>query len=196
MASRTGASGLRMADCATRRSPMRLPKIPRSPTASVAVALLILALPGVTRSAPESRPVVPPLDRVIVVIMENKSYDVARVQPYTAGLMKRGVTCTSSYAVTHPSQPNYMALWSADLLGVLDNTCPAPGTPLQGENLGHACERAGIEWRAYSEELPAAGSDTCSYEGSASSGLYTRKHEPWTNFGNLDHARERPYTDL
>jgi acid phosphatase len=89
-----------------------------------------------------------------------------------------------------------MALWSADLLGVLDNTCPAPGTPLSGENLGHACERAGIEWRAYSEDLPAAGSDTCSYEGNATSGLYTRKHEPWTNFGNLDHTRERPYTDL
>jgi acid phosphatase len=140
--------------------------------------------------------VVPPLDRVIVVIMENKSYDVARGEPYTAGLMSRGVTFTRSFAVTHPSQPNYMALWSADLLGVLDNTCPAPGTPLTGENLGHACERAGIEWRAYSEDLPAAGSDTCSYEGNASSGLYARKHEPWTNFSNLDHARERPYTDL
>jgi acid phosphatase len=175
---------------------MRLPNPPRLHTASVALALLALALPRVARSGPESRPVVPPLDRVVVVIMENKSYEVARVQPFTSALIKRGVTCTSSYAVTHPSQPNYMALWSADLLGVLDNTCPAPGAPLEGENLGHACEAAGIEWRAYSEELPAAGSDTCSYEGNGSTGLYTRKHEPWTNFGNLDHTRERPYTDL
>ena len=178
---------------------MRLPKLHRLPSTAAALALVALVLPALAAAADPMTPelgVVPPLEHVIVVIMENKSYDVARAQPYTAALMKRGVTFTRSYAVTHPSQPNYMALWAADLTGVLDNTCLAPGRHLAGENLGHACEQAGIQWRAYSENLPAAGSDTCSSEGSASSGLYTRKHEPWTNFGNLDHERERPYTDL
>ena len=175
---------------------MRLPKLPRPLHTPATLALVPLVWATAAQPAPAGRHVVPPLERVIVVIMENKSYDVARVQPYTAGLMTRGVTFTRSFAVTHPSQPNYMALWAGDLLGVLDNTCPAPGTPLAGENLGHACERAGIEWRAYSEDLPAAGSDTCSFEGNGSSGLYTRKHEPWTNFSNLDHTRERPYADL
>jgi acid phosphatase len=31
---------------------------------------------------------------------------------------------------------------------------------------------------------------------SARSRLYTRKHAPWTQFGNLDHKNERPYADL
>ncbi len=139
---------------------------------------------------------VPHQDHVIVVVMENKSYDQVRTQPYTATLMAQGATLAQSYGVTHPSQPNYIALWAGDLLGVTVNTCPAPGSPFMAENLGHACESAGLSWRAYSENLAVIGSAACSYDGSASSGLYTRKHDPWTNFGDLDHTRERPYTDL
>ncbi len=139
---------------------------------------------------------VPPHDRVVVVVLENKSYDQVRNQPYTLGLRAQGATFTNSFGVTHPSQPNYIALWAASLLGVTNNNCPAPGAPLAAENLGHACEAAGLRWRAYSENLAVAGSAACSYDGSASSGLYTRKHEPWTQFGNLNHLNERPYTDL
>src|SRR5262249_25256023 len=60
------------------------------------------------------------------------------------------------------------------------------------ENLGHLAEAAGIGWRSYSEELPEVGSATCKAAG----GLYTRKHDPWTNFGNLNHENERPFSDL
>jgi phosphatidylinositol-3-phosphatase len=139
---------------------------------------------------------VPHHDRVVVVIMENKSYDQVRTQPYTASLISAGAVFTQSFATTHPSQSNYLALWAASILGVTTNNCPAPGSPFSAENLGHSCETAGLTWRAYSENLAVAGSAACSYDGNATSGLYTRKHDPWTNFGNLDHARERPYADL
>src|SRR5205085_12371056 len=79
---------------------------------------------------------------------------------------------------------------------VIGNPCPPPGSPFTTENLGHACESAGLRWRAYCEDLPAVGSDTCSFEGTLSSGLYTRKHCPWTDWDNLDHRNERPYRDL
>ena len=36
------------------------------------------------------------------------------------------------------------------------------------------------------------GSTACKARG----GLYARKHAPWANFKNLDHANERPYSDL
>lgn len=140
--------------------------------------------------------VVPPHDRVIVVVMENKSYNQVRTQPYTMSLMSVGATFTNSFGTTHPSQPDYLSLWAGSTLGVTNNNCPAPGAPFAAENLGHACEVAGISWRAYSENLAVAGSTACSFDGSASSGLYTRKHAPWTQFANLNHANERPYTDL
>jgi acid phosphatase len=79
---------------------------------------------------------------------------------------------------------------------VTNDNCPAPGTPFSAENLGHACEAAGLTWRAYSENLAVAGGIACSYDGNTSTGLYTRKHDPWTCFVNLDHSRERPYADL
>ena len=139
---------------------------------------------------------VPRLDHVVVVVMENKSYDQVRVQPYTAGLIAGGASFPASYAVTHPSQPNYLALWAGSTLGVTNDNCPPAGALFPAENLGHACEAAGLTWRAYSENLPAAGATGCSYDGNTSSGLSTRKHDPWTDFANLDHAQERPYADL
>ena len=166
----------------------------RRPTFAPAVLAVLAAatvLATVARAA-----VVPAHDRVVVVILENKSYDQVRTQPYTMSLMAQGATFTNSFAVTHPSQPNYIALWAGSVLGVTNNNCPAFGSPFSAPNLGSACEAAGLTWRAYSENLAVAGSAACSYDGSASSGMYTRKHEPWTQFANLDHANERPYTDL
>src|SRR5213596_2338134 len=107
--------------------------------------------------------------------MENHDYDAVRGQPYTADLVAGGSSFSSSYAVTHPSQPNYIALWSGGLQGIYSDQCPAPGSPFAAENLGHACEAAGLRWRAYSEDLPGVGSDTCRTE------LYARKHDPWTH---------------
>ena len=135
---------------------------------------------------------VPPHDHVLVVVMENKSYDEVRFQPYTAGLIQQGAAFSRSYGVTHPSLPNYLALWAASTLGVTNDACPPAGAPYTVENFGHACEAAGLTWRAYSENLPAAGSDTCQAHGA----LYTRKHDPWTDFSNLTHANEYPFSDL
>ncbi len=139
---------------------------------------------------------VPAHDRVVVVVMENKSYDQVRLRPYTASLMAQGATFTTAFGTGRPSQPNYIAMWAGSMLGVTTNNCPALPTPLTAPNLGQACEAAGISWRAYSENLATAGSAACSFDGSISSGLYTRKHAPWTQFSNLNHNNERPYTDL
>lgn len=135
---------------------------------------------------------VPRLDHVIVVIMENHTYDQARALPYTASRIAAGTTFTDSRGITHPSQPNYIALWSGSTQGVTSDTCTPPGAPYSTENLGHACEAAGLTWRTYSEDLPAPGSTVCT----ASSSKYARKHAPWTMFSNLAHSNERPYTDF
>lgn len=156
------------------------------------LALFAALAAGTLLAAPRTEAQVPPLDHVIVVIMENKSYDQVRTATYTASLIANYSTCTNSFAVTHPSQPNYIALWSGATQGVTNDVCPAPGSPYVTENLGHACEVAGRSWRAYSEGLPSAGSTVCATAGNS----YTRKHDPWTDFSNLDHTRERPYTDL
>lgn len=135
---------------------------------------------------------VPRLDHVVVIVLENRSYDQVRTLPYLASLIAAGTSFSNSYALTHPSQPNYVALWSGGTQGVTSDACPAPGSPFTTENLGHACEAAGLSWRAYSEDLPSAGNSVCSAGFSG----YVRKHAPWTDFGNLTHAYELPFTEL
>jgi len=156
-------------------------------------ALLLMAAPlGNSVAAAASVPVA---DHVIVVIMENKSYNAARVQTYTAGLITNGASFSNSFAVAHPSQPNYFALWGGNTMVTNDN-CPPAGSPYPFANLGQACVAAGKTWRTYSENLGSVGSTACSFDGSASTGLYTRKHDPWVSYSNIIHTNERPYTDL
>jgi acid phosphatase len=135
---------------------------------------------------------VPHAQHVLVVIMENHAYDTVRVLPYTASLIATSSSFAFSFAVSHPSQPNYLALWGASTMGVTNDNCPSPGSPYTTENLGHACEAAGLEWKAYSEGLPAVGSSVCNY-GSPS---YARRHEPWTDWSNLTHTNEVPFTQF
>ena len=159
---------------------------------SIAAALVPLALlaPCAARGA------TPRADHVVVVVMENRAYDQVRSLPYAASLIAHGALFTRSHAITHPSQPNYLELFAGEMLGVFTDECPPPGVPLTAENLGHACEAAGLTWRAYCEGLPAAGSDTCSYDGDPGDGLYTRKHAPWTLFSNLTQSNARPWSDF
>ena len=44
--------------------------------------------------------------------------------PYMNTLAGQGALLTSSYAVTHPSEPNYMALFAGSTFGLSSDTCP------------------------------------------------------------------------
>jgi len=158
----------------------------RSLALAPALAAACLALTAPTASA------VPPLDHVIVIVMENKSYTQAMTGPYTASLVAAGASFQYFFAYTHPSQPNYLMLWSGGTQGITTDVCPPAGIPFDTENLGHACEVAGKTWRTYAEGLPAPGSDVCTNPAT----YYLRKHCPWTYFSNLDHNNEREYADL
>src|SRR5262249_29599469 len=85
------------------------PPLPK-PLSSRRPIIFPLALGLLLGCAPPALAVAPHHDHVVVVVMENKSYDEARGQPYTSSLLAAGATLTNSIAVTHPSQPNYFAL--------------------------------------------------------------------------------------
>ncbi len=77
--------------------------------------------PG-TAPAPSGRPVTVPRERhIVVVIMENHGYGQiagSPQAPYINRLARQGAMFTASYAVTHPSEPNYLALFSGSTHGV------------------------------------------------------------------------------
>src|SRR5690242_10517681 len=122
----------------------------------------------------------PRFDHVVVVIDENHSYSAvvgSSSAPYINNtLIAGGALFTNSVAITHPSQPNYLALFSGSTQGVVDDTCPPPGSPYTTPNLGAALLANGFTFAGYSEDLPAVGSTVCNNL------QYWRKHNPWVNW--------------
>jgi acid phosphatase len=116
---------------------------------------------------------------VVVVIEENHGYERIIGNPDAAfinELAARGALLTNSHGIQHPSQPNYLALFSGSTQGVTDDR-DVPGTPLNGPNLGAALIAKGYTFAGYSEGLPAIGSLSL-----AAGGIYARKHNPWSNW--------------
>ncbi|WP_338051789.1 alkaline phosphatase family protein [Pseudonocardia acidicola] len=136
------------------------------------------------------RPAVPTPDHVVIVVLENKDVDQiigGSDAPYLTGLAGDGANFTDAHAETHPSQPNYLALFSGDTHGVHDDNCV---DSLSGPNLGSALLGAGKTFTGYSEDLPGVGYIGCQDGG------YARKHNPWVNFDNLPAEVNRPLSDL
>jgi hypothetical protein len=134
---------------------------------------------------------VPRPDHVVIAIMENTGYSAIAGNsgaPYINSLMSTGASFTSSHGVTHPSQPNYLALFSGDTHGVSDDSCPVSFNGVA--NLGRQLLDAGLTFAAYSEDLPSVGFTGCT------SGQYARKHAPWVNFNNVPAADQLPFTSF
>ncbi|GAA4203452.1 alkaline phosphatase family protein [Actinocatenispora rupis] len=124
---------------------------------------------------------------IVVVVLENKSFPDIATSPdatYLRALAARGALFTRSYAVTHPSQPNYLALFSGSTQGVTDDSCPQTfGTG----TLAGQLRAAGRTFAAYSEGLPATGFTGCS------AGSYARKHAPWADFPAVPAGTQHPF---
>jgi hypothetical protein len=96
----------------------------------------IVALCGALGVSTSARAQVPLLEHVVVVIMENHSYDQVRVKPYVASLIAASSVCTESYAVTHPSLPNYLALVGRHHVRCRQRRLPGSGLALHREQPG------------------------------------------------------------
>lgn len=125
---------------------------------------------------------------VVVVMEENHSYSEiigSSQAPYINTLASEGALFTDSHAITHPSEPNYLAIFSGSTHGLKTDNCPLT---FSGSNLGHQLISAGKSFKGYSEGLPSAGSTVCT------SGEYARKHAPWTDFTDLSSSVNQPFT--
>jgi hypothetical protein len=156
---------------------------------------------GAESTAPPSSPaagptpgtatdVLPRPDHVLVVVFENESAENVLGSgdaPYLTSLAESGATFTDAHAETHPSQPNYLALFSGSTQGVTDDDCL---DQLSGDNLGSQLLDAGLSFVGWSEGMPKVGYTGCE------SGDYARKHNPWVNFANLPASVNQPLSAM
>jgi hypothetical protein len=126
---------------------------------------------------------------VVVVVEENRSHANIignKSAPYINSLAANGAVMTQSFAETHPSEPNYLALFAGNMFGLKDNGCPVDVGA--APNLGSELLVAGYTFVGFAEDLPAVGSSACS------AGKYARKHVPWADFSNIPRFRSVPFS--
>ena len=158
-------------------------------------ALLLCALCSAAIYAADSAPParrLPRPDHVVIVFEENRAYSHIignMAAQYINGLANRGALFSQSYAIGHPSQPNYLALFAGSTMGVRDNACPHA---FKSENLASLLLSAGFTFATYSESLPSVGFGGCI------SGNYQRKHNPVVNWQghNVPASANLPFTEF
>lgn len=151
---------------------------------------LLLALTGA--SLPPARgEIAPHASYVTVVVMENRSYDLivnnANAPYFNQTLVPQGALLKNSHAVAHPSEPNYLALFSGSTHGVPDDRCPLA---FSSANIASELAAAGKTFAGWSESMPGDGYAGCYGV------LYARKHNPWIDFDNVPATENRVYRGL
>jgi hypothetical protein len=148
---------------------------------------------------------------IVVVIEENHDADQIIGNPnasYINGtLVKDGLYYSNAHGTDHPSQPNYLELFSGENPGVqgvnspLQQHYPAgaegtaagqdalnngdnynTGQPFSVPNLGAELLAAGDSFAGYSEGLPSVGFTGASFNGINGNRAYVEKHNPWAQF--------------
>ncbi|HEV3359904.1 MAG TPA: alkaline phosphatase family protein [Pseudonocardiaceae bacterium] len=164
----------------------------RRAVAAVSGTALVVGLAAIAAPMAHAANGVPHFDHVVIVMEENHSYneiigDTTDAPYINNTLAAGGASFTNSFAIEHPSEPNYLDLFSGANQGVTSDACPQT---FSADNEGAQLIAAGDTFAGYSEGLPSTGSTVCT------SGEYARKHVPWTNFTNVPAADSLPYSSF
>ncbi|HKI42906.1 MAG: alkaline phosphatase family protein [Mycobacterium sp.] len=155
-------------------------------------AVAITAVAGLQPAAPGvglATAAIPQASHIVIVVEENRSQNNIignKSAPFINALAANGAMMAQSFAETHPSEPNYLALFAGNTFGVTKDSCPVDAGA--APNLASELLAAGYTFVGFAEGLPAVGSTVCS------AGKYARKHVPWANFSNVPPANSLPFS--
>lgn len=155
---------------------------------------------------------------VFVIVEENRGFDDiigSRHAPQLNRFATEYGLATRYYAVTHPSQPNYVALIGGYTFGIRDDDafycrphstqprCSYSGMPgyvnhtIDAPNLATQLQAAHLSWKNYNESLPAPGSlavvasDPKALDVSRGLQIYAAKHSGFLNYASVQHDPHR-----
>lgn len=152
-------------------------------------------VPGSTTPPPSGpSPTTPPpaprtTPHVMIIMMENSSYgDIIGNSsvPYFNSLAQSYVNVTQSYAIAHPSLPNYLEITSASTWGVSDDGTPQ-SDPAGSPNLMTQLDSAGLSWAGFMESMPSCGytgGDTGGDDGYGNQ-IYQQHHNPFVYYSSI-----------
>jgi phosphatidylinositol-3-phosphatase len=169
-------------------------------TIAASLAVALTAASGAAASGDHGGAGQVRLDRVFVIMLENHSKHSViddPNSPYITSLAHKYGEAADYFGVTHPSEPNYIAMTSGS--NWFTNT-DDPNNRFDHTNLVDELEAHHISWGAYMEALPASDPLT-DFWPSSTDPLYASKHNPFALYTDIrgDPARVaniKPYTNL
>jgi acid phosphatase len=105
-------------------------------------------------------------------------------------LAAQGLTLTNYYGTTHPSEPNYCAIYGGDHFGMDNDNFHQ--IPANVSNIWDLLAAKGISFAAYQENIPYTGFQGFQYVNPGSgANNYVRKHDPPVLFNSNAEKQER-----
>ncbi len=132
------------------------------------------ATSNMTSGGPE--PIFPtPIRHIVEVILENtEASSVLAGAPYEGELAHDYAYLNQSYAVCHPSEPNYLAMITG-----LQTPCETGNYAVLDQwNLADQLETQGFTWKAYAESMPTSCGAQDVYP-------YAVRHNPFVFMGDI-----------
>ncbi|KAK8097273.1 acid phosphatase [Apiospora kogelbergensis] len=122
-------------------------------------------------------------DRFVQIWLENTDYDMAAGDPSLSYLATQGVTLTNYYAITHPSQPNYVAAAGGSTFKVRGDGFERIGADTK--TVVDLLDGKGVSWSLYQEDMPYSGFEGSWKNQKNGANDYVRKHNPLMSFDSV-----------
>ena len=110
--------------------------------------------------------------------MDPQDYVKAAQDINLTSFADQAILLDNYHGVTHPSEPNYIAVSGGDFFGLNDDSFHS--IPENYTTVVDLLEKKNLTWKAYQEDLPSA----C-FQGFESDGLYFRKHNPFIIYDSI-----------
>lgn len=114
-------------------------------------------------------------DRYVQIFLENQDYDIADGDANIQYLASLGVKLDNYYAITHPSQPNYVAALGGSTNGVSSDAFKQIDESV--ESMIDLLEAGGVSWSIYGEDMPFSGFEADWVNQDTGANMYVRKHK-------------------
>ncbi|KAF9558059.1 acid phosphatase [Agrocybe pediades] len=149
----------------------------------LSTSLFLSAAASVTPSASQTS--VPGLvfDRYVSIWLENTDFSGAAADPNFIALTRQGIQLTNFFAVTHPSQPNYISSVGGEYFGLQNDNLN--NVPANVSTLVDLLEDKGITWAEYEEDMPSTGFQGLQMLNAAGANDYVRKHNPLITYDSV-----------
>ncbi|CZR64177.1 related to phosphate-repressible acid phosphatase precursor [Phialocephala subalpina] len=150
-------------------------------TASSAVAK---ARATALTESPTSNVVGESFNRFVTIWCENTDYSMAAADTNFAYLASQGILLTNYLAITHPSQPNYVAAHgiSSDSFSRISSS---------SETIVDLLEAAGVSWGEYQEDMPYSGFEGNYVNQKTGANDYVRKHNGLMSYDSVTSKLDR-----